>query len=119
MSRVSLELLKQQVHAEDFEGDDALLNECLLDAEQQVLDMIGWTADEVSGIPDNEFPRPLKRAILVRASTLYRYREDTETQQTSQIPLSTQALLKPYSRLCGGGLMETLVAKYPPEGEGS
>lgn len=119
MARVSLELLKKQVYAEDFESDDDLLEQKLAAAESQVIDDIGWTEEELSGIPDDKFPPQLKEAILMFAANLYRYREITDTGGLAPVPNTYQSIIKKYCRLCGGGLMERLVAKYPAEREGA
>lgn len=115
MPRVSLELLKKQVRADDFDGDDIYLEHLLQVAEAQVESMTGYSSDELSCIPDEDYPAELKQAILLRAASLYAYREDVDTASLSEVPNSTKALVKPWQHMRGGSKMDALLAKYAPE----
>lgn len=115
MPRVSLELLKKQVRADDFEGDDIYLEHLLQVAESQVESMTGYSAEELACIPDGDYPAELKQAILLRAASMYAYREDVDTASLSEVPNSTKALVKPWQKMRGGSKMAVLLAKYAPE----
>lgn len=115
MPRVSLELLKKQVRADDFEGDDIYLEHLLQVAESQVESMTGYSAEELACIPDWDYPAELKQAILLRAASMYAYREDVDTASLSEVPNSTKALVKPWQKMHGGSKMAVLLAKYAPE----
>lgn len=120
MPRVSLELLKKQVRADDFDGDDIYLEHLLQVAESQVESMTGYSAEELACIPDGDYPAELKQAILLRAASMYAYREDVDTASLSEFPNSTKALVKPWQKMRGGSKMAALLAKYSPEeGAGS
>lgn len=111
MARVSLELLKKHVRADDFDDDDAYLEHVLAAAEEYVTGLTGYTADELSVIPDSAFPRPLAHAILMRAASMYEYREDVSTS-IQAVPNSLIALVRPYQKMDGGSITERLIAKY-------
>lgn len=115
MPRVSLELLKKQVRADDFEGDDIYLEHLLQVAESQVESMTGYSAEELACIPDGDYPAELKQAILLRAASMYAYREDVDTASLSEVPNSTKALVKPWQKMRGGSRMAALLAKYAPK----
>lgn len=115
MPRVSLELLKKQVRADDFDGDDIYLEHLLQVAESQVESMTGYSAEELACIPDGDYPAELKQAILLRAASMYAYREDVDTASLSEVPNSTKALVKPWQKMRGGSKMAVLMAKYAPE----
>lgn len=115
MPRVSLELLKKQVRADDFDGDDIYLEHLLQVAESQVESMTGYSAEELARIPDGDYPAELKQAILLRAASMYAYREDVDTASLSEVPNSTKALVKPWQKMRGGSRMAALLAKYAPE----
>ena len=51
-----MELLKKQVRADDFDGDDIYLEHLLQVAEAQVESMTGYSSDELSCIPDEAIP---------------------------------------------------------------
>lgn len=112
MSRVSLGLFKKHVRADDFTCDDEYLLHVLEAAEDYVVGMTGYTKDELSVIPDEEFPMPLKHAIMMRGASMYAYREDVDSSNLAPLPNSLSALVKPYCKMHGGGLMEDLVNKY-------
>lgn len=116
---ITLELLKAHTRTDDACScyENEYLEACLEDAKGQVFDRIGYTEDELSGIPDDKFPAPLRRAILMRAASLYEYREDIDNASISPLSESLTALIKPYQRMRGGGLLERLIAKYPPQSE--
>ena len=119
MPRVSLELLKKHVYADDFTGDDDYLDHLLAVAEEQVDTLAGYSREELACIPDEEYPMSLRQAILLRGVSLYAYREDIDTVQLSSVPDSLKALVKPWQKMRGGGRMEALLAKYAPkEGAG-
>jgi len=115
MARISIEYLKRHTMTDDSHCDDDYLYECLCDAEAQVIDRIGYTEEELSGIPDEAFPRALKRAILMRAASLYAYREDIDNDSIKPLAESLVSLIKPYQRMRGGGRMDKLIEKYPPQ----
>ena len=110
-----MELLKKQVRADDFEGDDIYLEHLLQVAESQVESMTGYSAEELACIPDGDYPAELKQAILLRAASMYAYREDVDTASLSEVPNSTKALVKPWQKMRGGSKMAALLAKYAPE----
>lgn len=115
MPRVSLELLKKHVRADDFTGDDEYLDHLLEVAQEQVETLVGYSREELEQIPDEEYPMALRQAILLRASSLYAYREDIDTVQLSNVPDSLKALVKPWQKMRGGGRMEALIAKHAPQ----
>ena len=110
-----MELLKKQVRADDFDGDDIYLEHLLQVAESQVESMTGYSAEELACIPDGDYPAELKQAILLRAASMYAYREDVDTASLSEVPNSTKALVKPWQKMRGGSRMAALLAKYAPE----
>lgn len=116
MSRISIDLLKAHTRTDDI-VEDEYLYDCLEAAEAQVLDYIGYSEDELSGIPDEAFPAPLKRAMLMRAASLYEYREDIDNASISPLAGAFKSLAKPYQKMRGGGLMDRLIEKYPPTNE--
>lgn len=115
MLTVSLDLLKMHVRADDITCDDEYLSDCLESATAQVINATGWTDEELAPIPDDAFPADLRRAVIMRAASLYAYREDIDSASLTSLPLSTVAMLKPYRKMCGGGVMDRLVAKYGTE----
>lgn len=110
--RVSLELFKKHVRCDDFTDDDEYLDHCLAAAEQYVIGLTGYTEDELSVIPDDAFPMPLKHAILMRGASLYEYREDIVNTSISETPLALMALVKPYQKHNGGSLTERIIKQY-------
>lgn len=110
-----MELLKKQVRADDFDGDDIYLEHLLQVAESQVESMTGYSAEELACIPDGDYPAELKQAILLRAASMYAYREDVDTASLSEVPNSTKALVKPWQKMRGGSRMAALLAKYAPK----
>lgn len=117
MRIVTLELLKQHVRADDLTCEDVYLTHVLEAAQGQVMDYIGWTEEELSAIPDGEWPAPVRHAVLMRAATMYAYREDVDNASLSPLPFALSALLKPYRKMCGGSVMERIIAKYKTEKE--
>ena len=115
MLKVPLDLLKMHVRADDITCDDAYLSDCLEAAQAQVINATGWTEKELAPIPNDAFPADIRRAVIMRAASLYAYREDIDTSSLSPLPLSTAAMLKPYRKMCGGGIMDRLVEKYGKE----
>lgn len=115
--RVSLELFKKHVRCDDFTDDDEYLAHCLEAAEQYVIGLTGWTEAELSVIPDEAFPAPLKHAILMRGASMYEYREDVTNTTVSETPLALMALVKPYQKMCGGSLTERLIVQYATAGD--
>ena len=112
MPRVSLELLKKHVRADDFTADDDYLAHLLQVAQEQVETLVGYSREELECIPDKEYPLALQQAILLRAGSLYAYREDIDTTQLSSVPDSLLALVKPWQKMRGGGRMAALLQKH-------
>lgn len=118
MRIVTLELLKRHVRADDLTTEDGYLAHVLEAAQRQVLDHLGWTDDELAVIPDGEWPASVAHAVLLRAGTMYAYREDVDNGSLSPLPYGLTALLKPYRKMRGGSVMERVLASYRKEEEG-
>ena len=103
---------KKHVRADDFTEDDALLTFYLSAATRQVVNATGYTLDQLERIPSAEFPDDIREAIYMRGSSMYAYREDVDTANLGVLPLSLMAIIKPYCKMQGGGLLEELVEKY-------
>ena len=85
---------------------------------------MGLSVEETAGalevlsvISDGEWPAPVRHAVLMRAATMYAYREDVDNASLSPLPFALSALLKPYRKMCGGSVMERILAKYKPATE--
>lgn len=112
MSRVSLSLLKAQTRTTSFDRDDEYLQHLLDAAEAQVIAMTGYTADEWAVVPDADFPQDLAQAILMRAASFYAYREDVDNASLAAVPNTLAALVKPWQKMRGGSLAESLMEKW-------
>lgn len=111
MARVSLELFKKHIRTDDYDGDDDYLQHVLDAAEDFVAALTGYTREELSAIPDSEYPTPLIHAVLMRGASMYEYREDVDTSLNAT-PFSLMAIVTPYRKMNGGSLLEPLVRKY-------
>ena len=116
MSRVSLELLKKHVRADDFADDDIYLTHILKAAEQQVEGLLNYTPEELATIADEDWPDTLRHAVLLRAGTMYAYREDVDSGALAPLPNSLMAIIKPYQKQNGGGLLAHIMGE-PDHGE--
>ena len=112
---VSMDLFRTHLRLDDITGEDGYLQAALETAEQNVLDSIGYTRDELSVIPEGIFPAPVRWAILMRGADLYAYRESMDSSQLAALPYGVPALLKPYQRMRGGSLMDRLIAGCQPQ----
>ncbi len=99
MSVVSLALFKKHVRADEFTEDDEYLEHLLETAEQSVIRATNRTEQELIEINDNQFPTPLKHAIMMLAGHWYNQRESVSTVQMHEVPDALQTLVKPYRKL--------------------
>lgn len=115
---VTLEELKQQMHV-DFEDENDIISLYGVTAEDRVisgtrrsveeLNLMGYI--EQNGEPENtaaadeaagdilNFPKSLKLAILMLAAHFYRNREPVASIAQNCVPMSYEALVKPYRKL--------------------
>lgn len=105
-------MFKKYVRADDFADDDDKLASKLSAATRQVVNATGYTLDQLERIPYNEFPADLREAIYMRGASLYAYAEDVNNSNLGVLPLAFMAMIKPYCKMYGGGLLEELVEKY-------
>lgn len=112
MSRVKLELLKAQTRTTTLDRDDEYLQVLLDTAEAQVIGLTGWSAEDWAKVPDEAFPLELQQAILMRAASLYAYREDVDNASLAALPYGLMALVKPWQKMRGGSKAEALMEKY-------
>lgn len=110
MSIVSLELFKKHVRADEFTDDDELLQFYLGAAETLVIRYTHRTEGELIEIGGgDEFPAPVKQAIMMLAGHWYNQRESVAGVQMHEVPDTLAAILKPYRKLAedAGGTDET------------
>jgi hypothetical protein len=113
------DIFKKHVRADDYEADDELLMTYLKAATRQVVNATGYSMEELETIPPGEFPEDILNAIYMRGASMYAFREDVDSTSLGMLPLSLMAIIKPYCKMYGGGLLAPLVEKYNEEtGEG-
>lgn len=96
---LTLELLKRQVNV-DFDNDDEYLLHLLDAAVAHTRTATARTEDELNEIGGgHEWPAPLQHAALMLASHWYNQREAVASTAMSEVPLSFEALVKPYRKL--------------------
>lgn len=100
---ISLELLLQQVNADDFNQDSLLLERLLDAALQYTIRRVNRTLDELNAIGEGELPAPIVQAVLMLAAYWYSTRETAATTQMRSVPLGYNSLIMSYQRLgsCG------------------
>lgn len=75
---LTLEEIKRQVSAVDYDDDDELLVELASAAESEVCAICGRNLNEFMDMNGGNFPLDVKRAMLIRTSELYANREGSE-----------------------------------------
>lgn len=98
MSTVSLELFKMHVRADDFAGDDALLEHYLDASEEWVVNATARTLDDLLELGGGKLPPSIVQAVMMLGGHLYNQRESVSAVQMQEVPYSVQALVKPYRR---------------------
>lgn len=96
---MSLEYLKKHVRADDFTEDDEYLESLLEEAEAAVVGMTNRSMAELTELGDGEFPKPLRRAVLLLAGHWYNQRESVSTAGMQEVPDTLQALVRPWRKL--------------------
>ena len=99
MAAVSIALLKQHVHADDFTADDEYLTQLLNTAEEYVVNATNRSSAELMQIGGDKLPYSLQQAILLLAGHWYNQREAVAGLQMHEVPYTLQALIKPYRKL--------------------
>lgn len=100
MATVDLELLKKQARADDFSDDDVYLQHLLDAAEEYVIAATNRTAGELKEMgADGTFPARLQQAIIMVAAHWYNQREAVSGVQMSEVPISTEAIIKQFRKL--------------------
>lgn len=100
MSTVDLDLLKKQARADDFSDDDIYLQHLLDAAEEYVVVATNRTVDELKEMgADGKFPARLQQAIIMVAAHWYNQREAVSGVQMSEVPISTEAIIKQFRKL--------------------
>ncbi len=105
MAVVSLALFKKHVRADDFAGDDVLLQHYLNAAEAWVVEATNRTAAELQ--ESGEFKPQIVQAILMLGAHWYNQRESVAGVQMHQVPDALQALIKPFRKLVDDTETET------------
>ena len=93
MPVVTLALFKAHVRADDFAGDDVLLQHYLDAAEAAVIRETNRTETELTEYNGGTFPVQLKQAIMLLGAHWYNQRESVSTTQMHQVPDALQALI--------------------------
>lgn len=99
MAVVDLALFKAHVRADDFAGDDTLLQHYLAAAEAAVIRDTNRTEAELIEINGGTFPVQIKQAVLLLAGHWYNQRESAAGVQMHEVPDALQALIKPFRKL--------------------
>lgn len=95
---VSLNLVKKQVRAEDFQTDDEHLQFLTDAAERQVVSMTQCDEARLVEKGDGDLPLPLKQAVLLLVGHWYNQREAV-SGSLSEVPLGVEALVRPFREL--------------------
>lgn len=95
---VTLSELKSQTRCDDGNYNDSLLQRVLEDAEAFVILKTRRTGDELVAMGDGEFPKPLRRAVLMLAAHWYANPEGAASAM-QEIPYGISATIKPFVRL--------------------
>lgn len=105
MQPISSELLLQQINADDFNRDKALLDRLLDAALQYTIRRVNRTLEELKAIGEGELPAAIVQAVLMLAAYWYSTREAAATTQVRSVPLGYNSLVMSYQRLgpCGRG----------------
>lgn len=114
---VTLEEFKQHTRTSDFMEDDLKLQRCLNAAESYIIGLTGYTEEELSVIPADEFPADLVQAIIMRGASFYEFSTDVDSSSLAYLPGSTLAIVKPYQKMRGGDRLGKILAKYASTGE--
>lgn len=96
-ARISLELFKAHVRADDFTGDDEYLTHLLATAEEAVLTHLNRPDLREAEV----LPLPVVHAVLLLGGHWYNQRESVSAVQMHSVPDTLQSLLKPFRRLGG------------------
>lgn len=99
MALVSLELFKQHIHADAYDGDDMVMLQTLEAAEECIALYLNGGFEESLLRNGGYLPRCLTQAILMLAAHFYRHPEPVEEKQHYEIPYTIDCLLKPYKKL--------------------
>lgn len=99
MGIVSLELLKKHVRADDFAEDDAILQQYLDAAEEEIIASTYRTEKELTDIGGGIFPKRLVQAILMLAASWYDQSESISPADFKEVPNALSSLIKPFRKL--------------------
>jgi hypothetical protein len=99
MPLVDLTLFKQHIHADDFSGEDALMEQYLRSAEDTIIAETNRSESELIEMGGGTFPARLIQAVLMLAGHFYRHPEGVEDRQNYELPYGIQVLVKPYCKL--------------------
>ena len=99
MAVVDLALFKAHVRADDFAGDDTLLQHYLDAAEAAVIRDTNRTEAELTEINGGTFPVQIKQAIMLLGAHWYNQRESVASVEMREVPDTLQALIKPCRKL--------------------
>ena len=98
MASVSLALLKKHVNADEFNADDALLQQYLDAAVESVRIATNRSMEDLSTLGYGDFPAPLAQAVYMLAAHWYNQRESVAAVQMHEVPDALQSLVKPYRK---------------------
>lgn len=98
---VSLELVKEQVVLDNYDGDDNLLTHYVETAEEYVITETHRTKEELiaMSLDGESFPKMLQHAVLLLSAYWYSRREPGDTVEVKEAPYTIQAMIKPYRKL--------------------
>lgn len=99
MSRLSLELLKSHLRADDITGEDDYLQFLLSTGEAAVIKATNRTRQELEDLGGGELPDMLVQAVLMLCGHWYANRESVSAVQMHEVPCSIEALVKPFRKL--------------------
>ena len=99
LKALSLALFKKHVRADDFSGDDDLLNTYLEAAWEWVVKATNRSGEELETMGAGTYPMALKQAAMMLAAHWYDNREAVRVGEAKPVPYGIEALVKPYTKL--------------------
>lgn len=93
----SLELLREQVRADEGGADDTILSHYLQSAEEMVIAETNRELAELA--PEGKLPARLTQAILMLAAHWYNQREAVGGANLKAVPLAYDSLVRPFIKL--------------------